>query len=287
MFYPIDFFSQKSVELQEQILLKQAQTHFYEQVNTRKWNAHHGGVYVKPLHGEKPNPYLKNNTLKVELWIDYLKREQNNKEFKILLKRDGEDRYFKPHAKKLLIENQELHIIIFDEITKELQKIQILEDEASRDSLTKLFNRGKFDDVLSKEIVLSKITSSPLSIIFLDIDHFKVVNDTYGHDVGDYILIELAKILKSTIRTGDFVARWGGEEFVVTLQSTDSKTASILAEKIRKNVENYTFAKGGEQTVSLGVTQYNQNDTQESFTKRVDDALYEAKKTGRNKVVVK
>jgi len=518
LFYPIDVFSQKGIELQKQILLKQAQTHFRDQVNTRKWNAQYGGVYVKPLKGQKPNPYLINNTLKVdenltlikinpawmtrqlseisnikdfhfritsllpinpnnittpfeqkaleyiertnekeyyeinkdskfnymgalittkaclpchkhqgyklgdirggisialdsqeyqtatiaiqnkalilkifviffllsitlliyrqlkhsekleekvrnrtseilstklllqevldadlsflmvsneteiilanktmldffgfetlekfkeqykhisnafekvndenflctyvedEHWIDFLQREQNNKELKVLMKKDDENRYFKPHAKKVLIENQELHIIIFDEITKDLQKIQRLEDEASKDSLTKLFNKGKFNDVLSKEIALSQATSSPLSIIFLDIDHFKVVNDTYGHDVGDYILIELAKILKSTIRTGDFVARWGGEEFVITLQSTDSAQASLLAQKIRKNIEMHNFEKGGKQAISLGVTQYNKNDTQESFTKRVDEALYEAKETGRNKVVVK
>ena len=518
LFYPIDIYSGKSVEVQKQILLKQAQTHFQDQVNTRKWNASYGGLYVKALKGQKPNPYLINNTLKVdenltlikinpawmtrqlseisdikdfhfritsllpinpnnkvtpfeeralnyfektnkqeyyeiqensmfnymgalittksclpchqqqgyvlgdirggisisldteeyqaitlsitnralilkifviffllsitaliykqlkhnerlqtevknrtreitstklllqevldadhsflmvaderdiilanktmldffnskslkefkeqhkyisnffekvddkdflstyiedEHWIKYLKREQNNREIKVLIKQDGKNYYFKPHTKEVFVEDKKLHIIIFDNITKELEKIQVLQDVASKDSLTQLFNRGKFNDVLSKEIALTQAIHSSLSIIFLDIDHFKVVNDTYGHDAGDYVLIELAKILKSSIREGDFVARWGGEEFVITLQSTDAIQSSILAEKIRLNVENYNFTKGGKQTISLGVTQFKENETQDSFTKRVDDALYEAKESGRNRVVVK
>ncbi len=222
-----------------------------------------------------------------EHWVSYLNREQKNKELKILMKKDNINRYFKVHSRKITIDNKELYIIIFDEITKELQKIKTLTEEASRDALTNLFNRGKFDDVLSKEISLAQATKSPFCIIFLDIDHFKVVNDTYGHNVGDYILIEIANILTSSVRQGDFVARWGGEEFVITLQSTTADKATILAEKIRKNIENYNFDNGGKQTVSLGVTQYIDKESQSAFTKRVDEALYEAKETGRNRVVTK
>lgn len=221
-----------------------------------------------------------------EHWINYLQREQKNKELTILIKQNGENRYFKPHSKEIIIDNQELHIIIFDEITNELKNIQLLKEEASRDTLTKLFNRGKFNDVLSKEIILAQTTLTPLSIIFLDIDNFKSINDTYGHDSGDMVLIELSKILTATVRQGDFVARWGGEEFVITLQSTYSMQASLLAEKIRKNVENYNFTSGGRQTVSLGVTQYKEHEEQREFTKRVDEALYAAKVGGRNRVVV-
>ena len=167
------------------------------------------------------------------------------------------------------------------------KKINSLEEKASRDVLTNLFNRGKFDDVLSKEIELSKTTLAPLSIIFLDIDHFKVVNDTHGHDAGDYVLIELAKILGSNVRKSDFVARWGGEEFVIALQSTNIEEASLLAEKLRISTQHYNFLSGGKQTISLGVTQYKNAEPQANFIKRVDDALYEAKETGRNRVVVK
>ena len=222
-----------------------------------------------------------------EYWISYLYREQDNKDIKVLIKKNEQDRYFKAHSKKIIVDNEELYIIVFDEITKELQKIKALTDEASKDALTDLFNRGKFDEVLSKEISLTQTTKAPLSIIFLDIDHFKIVNDTYGHDAGDYVLVELAKIIKSTIRQGDFAARWGGEEFIITLQSTTAEKATLLANKIRKNIKNNHFKNGGKQTASLGVTQYIDHEEQSTFTKRVDDALYEAKKSGRNRVVTK
>lgn len=222
-----------------------------------------------------------------EHWLSYLNNEQKNKDLKILMNKDNKKRYFKPHTKELTIDNRKLNIIIFDDITKELVKINSLEEKAAKDDLTNLFNRGKFNEVLSGEISLSKLTSSQLSIIFLDIDYFKTVNDKYGHDAGDYVLIELAKILESSVRKNDFVARWGGEEFIILMQSTNAQEAYISAEKIRKYVESYNFFKGGNQTVSLGVTQYNDNEPEADFIKRVDDALYEAKESGRNKTVTK
>ena len=222
-----------------------------------------------------------------EHWIDYLQREQHNRQLKVLMRFDGQNRYFKPHTKEIIIENKKLNIIIFDEITKELEHIKVLKDKASRDSLTKLFNRGKFDDVLTQEISLANTAQTPLSVIFLDIDHFKAVNDTYGHNIGDSVLVELAKVLTETTRNGDFIARWGGEEFIITLQSTTVLRASVIAEKIRENVEQYNFLIGGNQTISLGVSEYIFNESKESLLKRVDNALYEAKDKGRNRVVIK
>ena len=222
-----------------------------------------------------------------EHWINYLQKEQHNKQLKVLMRFDGQDRYFEPHIKEIIIENRKLHIIIFDEITKELKNIEVLKEKASKDSLTQLFNRGKFDDVLTKEISLANTTLTPLSVIFLDIDYFKVVNDTYGHDIGDSVLIELAQILKNTTRNGDFIARWGGEEFIITLQSTSVLRASILAEKIREAVELHDFANVTKQTISLGVSEYIYNESQESLLKRVDEALYKAKDSGRNRVVIR
>ena len=180
-----------------------------------------------------------------------------------------------------------MYLIIFDEITDDYEKIQKLEKKASTDTLTKLFNRSKFDDVLNKEMELSSTANSPFSIIFLDIDHFKLVNDNFGHDVGDEVLIELANILTSTTRTGDFISRWGGEEFMITLQAANVKQAQKLAEKLRKAVQEYKFKSAGKQTISLGVTQYINHEKKDTFIKRVDEALYEAKETGRNKVVAK
>lgn len=201
--------------------------------------------------------------------------------------KDKELRCFKPHTKEFKIDIQNLNIIIFNDVTDELQQISSLEEKASTDALTGLFNKGKFHEVLDKEIALAESTKTPLSLVFLDIDHFKVVNDTYGHDVGDYILQTLATILDSTVRQGDFLARWGGKEFVITLQATTAEQATILAEKIRKNIEAYEFKSAGKQTVSLGVTEYIYKESEEEFIKRVDTALYAAKESGRNKTVIK
>jgi diguanylate cyclase (GGDEF)-like protein len=228
------------------------------------------------------NPAI-NNTAQ---WIEYLYKKQiNNEEFKLVIEKDSEKRYFKSNIKKITVENKEFNILMFDEITQALKRITELEDKASKDPLTRLFNRGKFDDVLANEISLSKLTQTSLSIIFLDIDYFKNVNDTYGHEVGDMVLVTIADILRDTIRTGDFIARWGGEEFVVTLQSTSIEQAIVLAESIRKAVEQYKFDIVTSQTVSLGVTQYIVNEDIQELIKRVDTALYQAKEGGRNRVV--
>lgn len=241
--------------------------------------------YISNTFVEIDNEEYLSTYIDGEHWIDYLQREQENKELKVLMIKDNKERHFKPHSKKIVIENKELHLVIFDEITKNLEDIHELKEIASKDALTDLFNRGKFDDVLTKEIELSKATISQFSVLFLDIDHFKIVNDTYGHEAGDYVLKEISKILVSSVRIGDFIARWGGEEFVITLQSTNVNEASILAEKIRLKVQEHDFIEGGKQTISIGVTQYIHRENKDELMKRVDKALYAAKKGGRNKVV--
>jgi len=112
------------------------------------------------------------------------------------------------------------------------------------------------------------------------------VNDVYGHDVGDYVLKALSQIAKKNIREIDYLIRWGGEEFLVIVLDTDLKGAEMMAEKIRHAIGNYSFEKVGRVTVSFGVTQYQEKDTEETFMKRVDDALYKAKEKGRDRVEV-
>ncbi|MCK4973727.1 MAG: diguanylate cyclase, partial [Sulfurimonas sp.] len=220
-------------------------------------------------------------------WIDYMQKEQNNRELKVLIKKDGENKYFKPHSKEINIDNKLLYLITFDDITDDYIKIKDLTTEASTDPLTGLFNRRKLDSVLNTEMELSSATNSPLSIIFLDIDHFKIVNDTFGHDVGDEVLVDLSRIIHKTVRQGDFIARWGGEEFMIALQATNYIQASALAKIIRVAVEKYSFNIVEKITISLGVTEYKNGESENSFIKRVDKALYEAKDSGRNRVVVK
>lgn len=222
-----------------------------------------------------------------EHWIDYLQREQSSKALKAKIKNNHGVRTFKPHATEIIIDNKKLHIIIFDDITDELNTIEGLQKEVMRDPLTGLYNRRKFNEILTKEIELSLSTHVPLSMIFLDIDNFKEVNDTYGHDVGDDVLVVLSEILVSTIRTVDFVARWGGEEFVITLQATSAAQALSVAESLRKKVFEHDFGLPDKQSVSLGITQYIGGETKEEFTKRVDNALYAAKHSGKNISIVK
>ena len=273
------------VENEEIILANKTMLQFFESTSLEDFKKNHEKIsnfFVK-VDGED---FLEAN-MDAQHWITYLHHNKSNKNLKILMLKDGKKRYFRPHVKEIKIDNKTFSIIIFDEITQELENIEILEEKASRDTLTKLFNRRKFDDVLKQEIALSKTLESPLSLIFLDIDHFKIVNDTYGHDAGDIVLQELADLLLLNVRNGDFVARWGGEEFVIALQATPLINAVEVAKKIRKEVEKYDFSIGAKQTISLGVTQYRDNETAENLMKRVDSALYEAKESGRNRVVAK
>lgn len=160
---------------------------------------------------------------------------------------------------------------------------------AFTDPLTKAYNRASFDDALQREINLANRKSNHLSIIFLDIDLFKSVNDDYGHECGDIALISVANSIKDTLRSTDVVFRYGGEEFVVLLNDTPVDGAKIISERIRQNIENHTIAYGMDViklTVSLGISSLRGNDTPDSLVKRADAAMYQAKKLGRNQVQV-
>jgi len=160
-----------------------------------------------------------------------------------------------------------------------------VEELSITDKLTQLYNRVKLEEIFTIELERVKRYHHDFSVIMLDIDHFKSVNDTHGHNVGDDVLKDVAEILKSSIRATDFVGRWGGEEFIIITLETGKKDTVKLANLIRKNMENHIFNVIGSKTASFGVSSYQDGDTQESLIKRADDALYEAKNTGRNKVV--
>jgi diguanylate cyclase (GGDEF)-like protein len=132
----------------------------------------------------------------------------------------------------------------------------------------------------------AKRYNHPLSLIMFDLDHFKQVNDTYGHAIGDYVLQTLTKIARVNLREIDILIRWGGEEFIIIAPDTDLKSATVLAERIRKAVEEFTFDQVGKITVSFGVTQFKKDDTEDTIIKKADDAMYEAKRNGRNRVEV-
>ena len=175
---------------------------------------------------------------------------------------------------------------IVRDITKRKTLEKDLEQLATIDNLTKVYNRTKFYDVMRIEMERTKRYNHPLSLVMFDIDHFKEVNDTYGHTVGDYVLQTLTQIVKENLREIDTLIRWGGEEFIIIVSETDLEKAAIMVERIRKAMKAFQFDHVGKITVSFGVTQLKEDDTEDSIVIRADDAMYLAKKRGRNRVEV-
>ncbi len=172
---------------------------------------------------------------------------------------------------------------------KHSQVISSMKDMAIYDTLTRVFNRRHLNQVLEDELRSAFRKKQPLSIIMVDIDHFKAINDRYGHDEGDRALIHIASILKESIRKNDIVARFGGEEFLVMLPRAMMKDAVVIAERIRRSVESTPLSVDGEEvrlTVSLGVAAVPViwPESKEELIKCADTALYEAKGKGRNRV---
>ena len=156
------------------------------------------------------------------------------------------------------------------------------------DPLTGLTNRRQLKEMLALEMSKARRHARPLSALMTDIDHFKSINDTYGHDVGDRVLIQVAQILRSTCRKEDIIARYGGEEFIAILPDSPAASAVECAERIRKAIQETAYPGVDRQvTASFGATLFLATDTEDSFIKRADTALYEAKNSGRNRVVLK
>lgn len=166
------------------------------------------------------------------------------------------------------------------ERNKALHKISV------SDRLTGLYNRLHLDQVLNEELARGERTGAELSVILLDVDHFKSVNDTHGHLVGDQVLMAIAEILKTGARKVDVVGRWGGEEFLVVCRETSLEGAAVLAEKLRGLIEGHTFPVVGRKTGSFGVANLGEKKDINALIASADAALYEAKNSGRNRVQV-
>lgn len=174
----------------------------------------------------------------------------------------------------------------FDSMAEKIKEdIELLEKASLTDQLTQLYNRRALDNKLEELFNNFERYKTVFSVIIIDIDHFKQVNDTHGHDVGDSVLKEFAKILRQSIRKTDVVGRWGGEEFLIICPETNCAGARIEAEKIRKNIEKYNFNVVGKKTASLGTAEIEEGMLLSQVIEKADSALYEAKESGRNKVV--
>ncbi|MEA3554184.1 MAG: diguanylate cyclase [Campylobacterota bacterium] len=204
---------------------------------------------------------------------------------KIKNKKD-EKRIFQVNIKTFFY-NTTHYVVSFTDITELKQYTYELKYQATHDNLTKLYNRQKLNDDFNKEILREERYKHGLSLIMLDIDNFKQINDTYGHDVGDIVLKDISNIILKSIRKTDIASRWGGEEFMILLPETSLENSMTIAETLRLNVEKHQFVKvEGNITISLGVTVFqNGVDCKDTIVKNVDLALYEAKNGGKNKVV--
>lgn len=190
------------------------------------------------------------------------------------------------HNGLLLVVDEVPAIAVNLEIEQLNHRILELEKLSATDRLTGAWNRRHLDRVVESELARSLRLKQPLSLVLLDIDHFKRVNDEYGHQAGDAVLCELVGIIGESIRTGDTLFRWGGEEFVVLAAATSYRQAHTMAEGLRSRVEQHPFGIVGKVTVSLGVAEHNGSESAPAWFARVDAALYSAKHAGRNCVSV-
>lgn len=183
-------------------------------------------------------------------------------------------------------------LIIYDVTDIAINRLQL--DKANEklarlsqtDALTQLNNRHRWNTLIESEFKRVKRYEQVSTLMMLDIDHFKRVNDTYGHVAGDKVIAEVAKVIRDSVRETDFSARYGGEEFSICLTNTSTDNAIILAERLRKAIENIAIIDDGNLikiTISIGMAQFNENnDTVGSWTKNADTALYKSKENGRN-----
>lgn len=157
---------------------------------------------------------------------------------------------------------------------------------ATSDALTGAYNRRKFIELFDRQLAQEERFQLGLSLIMIDIDNFKLINDNFGHSAGDTVLQELVSVIKTNVRPSDVFARWGGEEFLIMIPGGGNKAAKSLAEKLRHAIETHNFTGVPQTTVSLGVSEYSPGDNLKTLCNRADQALYAAKRLGKNQVNV-
>jgi len=172
------------------------------------------------------------------------------------------------------------------EYLKEREKL-VLEFKrmASTDSLTGIYNRMKLEPLMTAEVLRSRRYGRLLSVLLIDIDHFKLVNDNYGHNIGDSVLRDVAAVLKDNIREADSLGRWGGEEFLIVAPETSTEGARKIGEKLREAVAGHRFIRDIKVTISVGVATLMADEWEDDMVRRADEAMYQAKNSGRNRIV--
>lgn len=201
-----------------------------------------------------------------------------------IIRPDGRLRYLEAHA--IVIRNGENRAVRVTGVNRDITDNKILEEKlvalSTTDPLTSVYNRRYLLHVLNSEVSRAIRYNATFSLIMFDLDHFKEVNDTYGHDAGDEVLKEIALMVRRRIRKNDVLARWGGEEFMILLSGTNPYNARIFADMLMAELKILKFSFGKPVTASFGVTGFIMNDTIDSLLKRVDQLVYQAKNEGRN-----
>ncbi len=216
--------------------------------------------------------------------ISLIKRTEEDKRIVRILNEYLEPKSYKINVSKTNYEDS--YLVTLSDITKMQAKHQQTHHKAYYDGLTKVYNRNKFDEVLENEINIATNHEDIFSVSLIDIDKFKDFNDTFGHLVGDEVLLMMAQTVNKNVRDSDTFARWGGEEFVILFKNTSVNKAEIISNKLRQKIQNLQHPIAGSITASFGVTEYMDGDTADSIFKRCDEALYFAKENGRNRVEI-
>ena len=226
------------------------------------------------------------------LLLERLEEQRDVQDFEVLIKTPVSDTPFWLLTSANIIDyNCDLALYsAFQDITSRKSREAMLQNQATRDPLTSLYNRRYFEDEVNKQIVKAKSQNQPFSVLMLDADFFKKVNDTYGHKTGDKVLIELAAKAERALRDKDIVARYGGEEFIIFLPEINALQAQKVADRLRQSISTIVVYSDDNQevrfTVSVGVSSSDVADSVDTLIKTADEALYRAKQNGRNRVEV-
>lgn len=231
------------------------------------------GVCEKFL--EHPNFFHLGLVGKNQNWVDVLFHLPQAKQVVIMSDKNNELHAFSVKLTHIL--HSPRYIVSFDDITDLMTQSKEFEYKATHDALTTVFNRAKFNEILK-----SLDTTSKNVLLMMDIDHFKSINDTYGHQVGDKVLKNLASMVKHMIRPIDIFARWGGEEFMLLLKDISKEDAYLKAEEIREYIANFQSQNLPKFTISIGMSTIKPKELSYQYLKRVDEALYDSKASGRN-----
>ena len=218
-----------------------------------------------------------------ENWIEQIIKELKGDDVLVAIEdKEKQIHNFTIKAKRFY----DLYILSLTDVTVMAKKTRKFKHQANFDTLTQIYNRNMFNQLMEEKLKEASLKHSSMSFVILDIDHFKNVNDTYGHLAGDAVLKHLTALVSKHTRESDIFARWGGEEFILALE-TDKEHAMKIVENIRILIEKEPFEEVGNITCSFGLTQFQKGDTIKSITNRADEALYEAKESGRNRVCTK